>query len=481
MHVSEYACHDATALAQEIRAGHLSANEVLEAARAAARQLNPTLNALIDTFPAPLEHAADGPFAGVPFVLKDLVLHARGVPCDNGSRLTAGHGVPAADSELMARFRRAGFATFGRTTTPEFGFNASTECLLHGPTRNPWQPEHSPGGSSGGAAAAVAAGIVPVAHANDGGGSIRIPAAACGLVGLKPSRGRTPAGPDYGMPLLGLGIEFALTRTVRDCAAILDAVAGPDAGAPFQIAAPAQSYTSAIAAPLRRLRIAVSTRFPGAAETHADCVDATLQAARTLEAMGHHVEFASPEYCATSFARANLTAWTSFLAAAALGASQAIGRPYDGNGVEACTRACIAHGLSLKALDLELALADMNAVSRAVGRFFERFDLLVTPVTRIPTAPLGYLNQDDASLDARGWCDKVFDYCPFTPLFNVTGTPALSLPLGMSGDLPLGVQFAAPMCDEATLLQVAAALEVAMPWRDRRPRLHGGASDLPRG
>ncbi|AOY90823.1 amidase [Cupriavidus sp. USMAA2-4] len=472
MQISDYASLDATALAQQIRAGHVSASEVMEAARAAARQLNPALNALIDIFPAALEHASEGPFAGVPFLLKDLVLHARGIPCDSGSRMTGGGIVPATDSELMARFRRAGFAAFGRTATPEFGFNATTECRLHGPTRNPWEPGHSAGGSSGGAAAAVAAGIVPVAHANDGGGSIRIPAAACGLVGLKPSRGRTPAGPDYGLPLLGLGIEFVLTRTVRDCAAVLDAVSGPDSGAPFRIEAPALPYADAIAAPLRRLRVAVSTRFPGSAETHPDCIAATLQAARTLESMGHHVEFASPEYCAESLASANRTAWTSFLAAAALGTGQAIGRPYDGSGVEACTRACIEHGLALKALDLELALAGMNAVSRALGGFFERYDLLVTPVTRVPTVPLGYLDQDDATLDARGWCDKVFDYCPFTPLFNVTGTPALSLPLGMSGGLPLGVQFAAPMCDEATLLQVAAALEQAMPWRERRPRLY---------
>ncbi|GAB7550102.1 amidase [Cupriavidus sp. 8B] len=472
MNITEYAGYDATGLAQEIRARRVSPAEVLAAARAAAASINPQLNALIEAFPVALEYSPDGPFAGVPFLLKDLVLHARGVHCDHGSRMTAGRVVPAADTELMARFRRAGFATFGRTTTPEFGFNASTECRLHGPTRNPWHPDHSPGGSSGGAAAAVAAGFVPVAHANDGGGSIRIPAAACGLVGLKPSRGRTPAGPDHGMPLLGLGAEFVLTRSVRDCAAILDAVEGADTGAVFHIERPAQRYASVINTPPRRLRVAVSTRFPGTGETHADCIAAVQTVAQALEALGHQVEDASPEYCAESFARANMTAWTSFLAASALGAGQWIGRPYDGSGVEACTRACIEHGLTLKALDLELALAAMNTVSRAVGEFFTRYDLLVTPVTRVPTAPLGLLDQDDTSLDARGWCDKVFDYCPFTPLFNVTGTPAISLPLGMSGELPLGVQFAAPMCDEATLLQVAAALEEALPWRARRPRIH---------
>lgn len=472
MNVAEYTRHDATGLAEEIRARRVSPEEVLGAARAAADRVDPQVNALIETFPHPLEYSADGPFAGVPFLIKDLILHATGVRNESGSRLLAGRYVAESDSELMTRFRRAGFATFGRTATPEFGFNATTEAVLQGPTRNPWNPAFSAGGSSGGAAAAVASGIVPVAHANDGGGSIRIPASACGLVGLKPSRGRTPAGPDFGMPLHGLGIEFVVARTVRDCAGVLDAVEGTDPGAPFNIESPALRYSSVIGTPPRRLRVALSTRFPGSAEADPDCVAAVQTVARTLEQLGHTVECATPDYNAESLSEANLTMWTSFLAASAMGIADALGRPFEPNEVEACTRACILHGMALKALDLERALAQMNGVSRAVGRFFGDYDLLLTPVTRMPTVSLGYLDQNDDSLDARGWCSKVFDYCAFTSLFNLTGTPALVLPAGKSGDLPVGVQLAAPMGDEATLLQVASLLEPALPWDQALPLIH---------
>jgi amidase len=472
MNVEEYAGYDATGLAAEIRAGRVSADEVMYAAKTAAARINPELNAIIETFDRPLEYAADGPFAGVPFLIKDLVLHAAGVANDGGSRLLAGQYVPPADSALMSRFRRAGFATFGRTTTPEFGFNATTESVLHGPTRNPWNPAYSAGGSSGGSAAAVAAGAVPAAHANDGGGSIRIPASACGLVGLKPSRGRTPVGPDYNLPLFGLGIEFVVTRTVRDCAAILDAVEGPEPGAMFDIGRPPARYVDAIRMPAPRLRVAVSTRMPGAGVTHADCVTAAEQVGRILESLGHSVELATPAYDADVLGSASLTAWTAFLAGSALGAADALGRPYDPREVEACTHACIEHGRMLTGLDLQRMLMQINWLSRAIGEFFGRYDLLVTPVTRMPTVELGYLDQNDPTLDARGWCDKVFDYCPFTGLFNVTGTPAISLPAGLSGDRPVGVQLAGPMGSEAVLLQVAAALEQAQPWHARRPRIH---------
>ncbi|VWC56922.1 amidase [Burkholderia lata] len=475
MNIDEYVRHDATGLADEIRAGRVSADDVMRAAKAAVARVNPELNAIIETFDAPLEYAADGPFAGVPFLIKDLVLHANGIANDSGSRLLAGRYESPADSELMARFRRAGFATFGRTTTPEFGFNATTESVLHGPTRNPWNPAYSAGGSSGGSAAAVAAGIVPAAHANDGGGSIRIPAAACGLVGLKPSRGRTPVGPDYNLPLFGLGIEFAVTRTVRDSAAILDAVEGPEPGAMFDIGRPPVRYADAIRTPARRLRVAVATRFPGTGVTHPDCVAAAEQVARTLEQLGHDVDVAMPAYDAEALASANCTAWTAFLASVALGAAETLGRPYDPRDVEACTHACIEHGRALSGLDLQRMLMQFNGVSRAVGSFFGGYDLLVTPVMRMPTVELGYLDQNDATLDARGWCDKVFDYCPFTGLFNVTGTPAISLPAGWSGDRPVGVQLAGPMGSEAVLLQVAAALEQTIGWHTRRPRVHAAA------
>jgi len=476
MTLDEYSRLDATALAERIRDKEISAAEAQCCARDAADALNPHLNAIIELFDAPLAHDAQGPFAGVPFLIKDLVLHAEGVRNEAGCRLAAGIVAPH-DTALMARFRRAGLATLGRTRTPELGFNATTESIFGGITRNPWNPALSAGGSSGGSAAAVAAGIVPIAHANDGGGSIRIPASACGLVGLKASRGRVSAGPDYGQPLMGLGIEGVVCRTVRDAASALDAMQGPELGDPFLIAPPAQPYAQAIQAPVRRLRIAVATQFPGAQPADAACVAAIESTARTLAGLGHHVEEAVPAYSSEAYLSATRTFWSSFLASGIVGLAQMRQIPLEQalGEVQACTRATAEYGLSLRALDLELALVQMNTVSRAVAPFFAQYDILLTPTQRTAPVPLGTLNQDDASLDAQGFFDHLFGYVPYTPLFNFTGQPAISLPLAMAGDLPIGVHFVAPMGDEATLLQLAAQLEQAMPWAARRPRLHAAA------
>lgn len=477
MHLADYSRLDATALADAIRRKETTAAEAQRCAREAAAALNPQLNAIIELFDAPLAHEAQGPFGGVPFLIKDLVLQAEGVRCQAGSRLF-GPGLPApADSALMARFRRAGFATLGRTHTPEFGFNATTESAFGGATRNPWNPAHSTGGSSGGSAAAVAAGIVPVAHANDGGGSIRIPAAACGLVGLKPSRGRVSAGPGYGLPLMGLGIEGVVCRTVRDAAGALDAMHGPELGDPFLMAPPAQPYAQAIGTPPRRLRIAVTTQFPGTQPAARACVEAVEATAAVLADLGHVVEWDTPAYAHEAFLAATRTFWSSFLAAGVAGVAQALQITVDQAlaQVQACTRATAEHGLRLSALDLELALMQMNAVSREVAPFFARHDILLSPTMRTPPVALGVLDQDDAARDAQGFFDHLFDYAACTPLANLTGQPAISLPLAMAGDLPIGVQCMAPMGDEATLLQLAAQLEQAMPWSARRPALHAAA------
>lgn len=472
MKIDEYSRLDATALAALLDRGEVSAQELHDCARRAAAGLNPDINAIIEMFPHALHYEQDGLFAGVPFLIKDLVLHAEGIACDGGSRLMAGRYVSAHDSELMARFRRAGLATLGRTTTPELGFNASTECVLHGPTRNPWHLGHSSGGSSGGASAAVAAGIVPVAHANDGGGSIRIPASACGLVGLKPSRGRLPFGPDYGLPLMGQANEFVVTRSVRDAAALLDALEGPHPGEMFNIERPAEAYALQIRRPGHRLSIAVADRLPGSDKADPACQAVLQQTIRTLTDLGHSVEIDSPSYDAEQFHSANVMIWSSFLASAALGTAAALGRDYDENEVEACTRACIDYGRRLSGLQLEQALAAMNSVSRQVAAFYGKYDLLLTPTMRTPPPPIGYLNQNDPRLDARGWYDRIFDICPYTALFNFTGLPAISLPLGMAGELPVGMHFAAPMGGEGTLLQLAAELETAMPWQQRTPAIH---------
>ncbi len=473
MKVSEYVEHDAVGLADLVRRREVTAAEVAQAAAEAVDAVDAELGALVlPRFETPLEHAADGPLGGVPFLLKDLVCHAAGVPQKAGSRLL-GDGVPFPyDTELMGRFRAAGLATLGVTATPEFGFNASTEPVATGPVRNPWDVTRSPGGSSGGSAAMVAARAVPVAHANDGGGSIRIPAALCGLVGLKPSRGRTSVGPDYSDPLMGLGIEFAVTRTVRDCAALLDAVHGPGVGERYQLPEPAESFavTAGRALAGRRLRVAVTTRRFDGGPVDPRCADAVTAVAAVLSDAGHDVVEAAPSFDVAAFDDANFAVWCSFLADGVFGTAAALGVTPGPDTLEATTLACAEHGASLSALDLYGVERTLNAVTRAVARFHADVDVLLTPTVAVPGWPLGYLDADDASLTARGWYDRIFDVAPFTAVFNATGQPAVSLPLGTTGDgLPVGVQAVARACDEATLLGLAGYLEAAMPWDGRRP------------
>ncbi|GAA2900004.1 amidase family protein [Pseudonocardia halophobica] len=472
MKPDEYADLDATALAALIRSGEVTAGEVQAAATEALDAVQPALNALVGKrFAAPLDHAEDGPFAGVPFAIKDLIVHAAGVPQRAGSRLL-GDGVPMpADTHLMARFRRAGLATLGVTATPELGFNASTEPVATGPVHNPWDLTRSPGGSSGGSAALVAARALPVAHANDGGGSIRIPAAACGLVGLKPSRGRTSPGPDYADPLLGLGIEFAVTRTVRDCAGLLDAVHGHEPGDRYLLPEPVRPFAEEVRAGSRPLRIALHTAaFSGHGSVDPRCVAATEAVGRTLEELGHTVEPAAPAVDAAAFDDANLIAWTSFLADGVDSLAAALGVDPGPEHLEATTRACADHGRTLRASDLFAADRVFNATTRAVAAFHQRFDLILTPTMNVPNTPLGHLDADDDSLDARGWYDRIFATAGFTALSNVTGNPAISLPLGRTDEgWPIGVQLTGPYAGEGMLLAVAADLEKALPWDGHRP------------
>ncbi|WP_437668883.1 amidase [Sorangium sp. So ce131] len=471
MKLSDYAERDATGLAQMIAAREVSAEEVQRAAREAVEQVNPALNALVgDLFDAPLSCEADGPFRGVPFAIKDLAIHAAGVPTRLGSRLT-GPGIPFPhDTELMARFRRAGLAAIGRTATPEFGFNASTEPVAGGPTRNPWDVARAAGGSSGGSAALVAARALPVAHANDGGGSIRIPAGWCGLVGLKPTRGRTPPGPDFDEMLSGLAVEFAVTRTVRDAAALLDAVQGAGVGDKYEIGPPSRPYSKEIGAPPGRLRVAVTTRSWSGSPVDPEHVQAAVAVGRELASLGHVVEEASPPLDWEAFLRSQLTIWTCFVAHGALTLSEALGVPLGPEVLEATTLASVEHARRLTAIDVYNANQLCNTARRAVAAFFQHHDVLLTPTVATPPPPIGYLDANDARLGALGWLEKLFDVIPFTPLFNVTGQPAMSLPLGQTScGLPIGVQLVGRYGDEATLFQLAAQLEQALPWQQRRP------------
>ncbi|MEQ9397039.1 amidase [Haliea sp.] len=467
MDVAEYLQYDGLGLAQLVRSREVTAAELADCALALATDWNPRINALVEVFDDVAASLAamppDAAFAGVPFLIKDLVLQAEGRRSEMGSRLGQGLVAPA-DSDLMARFRQAGLVTLGRTTVPEMGYNVATETVACGATRNPWDVSRSPGGSSGGSAAAVAAGIVPLAHANDGGGSIRIPASCCGLVGLKPGRGRVPIGPGAADGLGGLGIEFVLTRTVRDCAAMLDAVQGPGIGDPYVIAPPDRPYAESLQLPAG-LRIAF-TAEPWSGVPVDPEIRAALEAiARLLADMGHQVEEAAPALDGDRFAEANTDLWSAHIAHWVVDICAATGRKADSDSLEQATLAIHEHGLRLSAVDLLHAEDYFNRVSRDFGHFFTRHDILVTPtVAQLPWA-IGEHASAGGNFTARSWTDHVFREAPFTAVFNVTGQPAISLPLGRSeSGLPFGIQFAASQGREDLLLALAARLEQARPW-----------------
>lgn len=479
MRVEEYVACDATALAKLVRDGEVSAAEVHATAQEAIRAVDRRLNAVADgPWEQPLDFAADGPFGGVPFAIKDLGAHPAGVPVKSGTRLSGDGIVFDVESHLIGRFRKAGLATAAMTTAPEFGFNPNTEALAYGgSTRNPWDLERSSGGSSGGSAALVAAGGVPVAHAGDGGGSIRIPAAFTGLVGLKPSRGRTTDGPEAQDRLLGLGVEFAVTQTMRDCAGLLDAVAGPMPGDPFILRDPERPYAQELGADPGRLRIALTTDSWSPGPVDREVAAAVETVGRELERLGHHVERATPRLDWDEFAVGMTTLVCGFLTESIDAIAAQSGLRPGPDTLERTTIALYEHGLTLSAADLTKAMQSLNTVARTVGGFFTEWDLLLTPTTNVPAPPLGLLDSNDPSFDAEGWVRNIFGVCSFTAHFNWSGTPAISLPLGMTaGGLPIGVQLAAPMCGEATLIRVGSQLEQALPWAGRRPPFHVGAS-----
>ena len=472
--MEEFAGDDGLALAARVARREVSAGELAEAALAAIDKVNPQINAVLQRLPDEARRTIaagvpDGPFAGVPFLIKEVVLHASGVPSRSGAWVAAEQSYPH-DSELMARFRKAGFVTIGTTQTPEWGFNATTEPVRFGPARNPWNLDHSTGGSSGGSAAAVAAGIVPVAHANDGGGSIRIPASCCGLFGMKPTRMRTPSGPDNGDLLWGLAIEFAVTRSVRDAAVLLDAVSAPDPGAPHFPPSSATSFADAMKRPRKGLRIAFSTKTASGVPVDPDCVEAVNDAAALCAALGHKVEEAAPTLDWEPYLDATLRMWNSFLAFAIDHTAAETGVAIGPGTVEQASLACWRAGRALSASDILEGLGILNAVSRNFAAFFQTYDVLLTPMLAKPPLRLGQLDQNAPVKDATEWGRKIFDYAAFTSQFNATGQPAMSVPLHWNAaGLPVGVQFAGRFGDEATLFGLAAELEAARPWMDRRP------------
>jgi amidase len=466
---------DATGQADLVRTGEVAASELVEGAIARIEKLNPELNAVVHPlFDRARDEAAgplpDGPFRGVPLLLKDLGAELEGTPFSEGSDL-AGDYRSTVTQELTRRFQRAGFVICGKTNTPEFGILPTTEPRRFGPARNPWNTAHSTGGSSGGSAAAVAAGLVPVAHANDGGGSIRIPASCCGLVGLKPTRARVSTAPQYGDLMGGLVAEHVVTRSVRDSAAVLDATAGPVPGDPYW-APPrrGESFAAAAASAPASLRVAVMTASPTGSAVHADCVAATEKTAALCESLGHRVEPATLAVDGDAFTAHFINVWAAGNAWALLDWEERVGRTAVEEDLEPLSWSLVQLGRALDAGAYLKSQQELQKITRHMAGYFEGIDVLLTPTLGEPPAPLGTF--DSPPGEPLTGLFRAAAYVPFTPPFNVTGQPGISLPLHWNeAGLPIGVQFVGRFGDEETLLSLAGQLEEAAPWADRRPPL----------
>jgi amidase/6-aminohexanoate-cyclic-dimer hydrolase len=469
----EYRSHDAIDLAALVADGSITATELLDIALQRTAATDATIAAVVHVQEAVARRtaaaSAPGPLAGVPFLLKDLGCEAVDFPTSMGSQLFDGYRY-SGDSEMFVRLAAAGLVAFGRTTSPELGIGPTTEAGVYGrPTRNPWSLDHVAGGSSGGAAAAVAAGIVPAAHGSDGGGSVRIPASSCGLFGLKPTRARLPDGPFAGEGWAGMAIDGFLTRSVRDSAALLDAVHGPDIGAPYFAPPFAGSYLGRLHETLAPLRIAVSsTSFTGAA-VHPDCAAAVDHAARLCEQLGHHVEAGHPPVDIDRLMRA----WTVIVACGThLTVRERLaelGDPELADRLDGVTRGAVTLGERLSGADYLAAVGAVHAAGRQMARWLGSYDMLLTPTLAEPPALIGRFAPTNTDfMDYRMGPSGVLHYSPYTALANATGQPAMSVPLWWNADnLPVGVHFMANTGEELALLQLAAGLEAAAPWFHR--------------
>jgi amidase len=467
---------DATAQAELVRSGEVTPRELAEAAIGRIEALNDDLNAVIHPlFEQALDtEPADGPFRGVPFVVKDLICSIAGAPQHEGMRFLRDLDFHAdEDSWLAGRFRKAGFVFVGKTNTPELGILPTTEPLAYGPSRNPWDTSRSTGGSSGGSGAAVASGMVPIGHANDGGGSIRIPASCNGLVGLKATRGRVSMAP-IGDFASGLGTELVVSRSVRDTAAVLEwTCAEAPPGEPYFAPPCERAYTAEVGADPGRLRIGLMTAAPGGhAQTHPDCVTAAEEAGRLLESLGHSVEVSHPAALDDPGYIDNfLVRWTGGVAAGLDFWSMRTGRPIGPDDVEPHTWALAEQGRGHSAATYLMAVGYAQLVTRAVTQWWQDFDLLLTPTMALPPAELGTIGSGADDEDPAAPIHRAIPYAVFTAGFNATGQPAISLPLHWTeAGLPIGVQLVGDMGREDLLIRVAAQLEEAQPWADRRPK-----------
>jgi len=477
----EWARHDALALAALVRNKQVTPRELAQQAAAGIAALNPRLNAVIEVFADRVDaldegRLGDGPLRGVPFAWKDLGSGEKGRLQESGSRLLAGFRLPH-DSVIAQRVLRAGLVPLARTTTPEFGFTMQTESTLTGATRNPWSLGHTPGGSSGGAAAVVAAGILPMAHASDGGGSIRIPASFCGNVGLKTSRGMITLAPEADHLLASIVCELVNSRSVRDTAAALDLMFGAAPGEAFPFPKPERPFLEEVGRPAGKLRIAVASGAFGNVTPSPEIAAETNRVAKLLEGMGHQVELCAPQIDYDAYLRAFITIWIAGAGGQVAGIEATTGRKGGPDNLEPIVWLAVQAARKMGALEYSAALATQSATSRALGAFFESCDVLLTPTVARPTPEVGSratLIQTGSTLDA--WFDGVIEIVPYTPLCNFTGVPAISLPLGqlegVGGAMPLGMHFIAPMGEDARLIRLAAELEAAAPWKQRRPPVH---------
>jgi len=490
---NDYDKYDGLGLAELVRKKEVKPSELVEEAINRIEKLNPQLNAVIYKMYELARKAADegipdGPFKGVPFLMKDILMAYAGVPLTSGSRFLKDF-VPDHDSELVKRFKATGIIVVGKTNTPEFGLVPVTEPELFGPTNNPWDLTRTPGGSSGGSAAAVAARIVPLAHGSDGGGSIRHPASCCGVYGLKPTRGRNPIGPDLSEAWRGLHCDHVLTRSVRDSAAMLDATAGPDIGAPYYAVPPTRPFLSEVGVDPGKLRIAFTSEPFLGGIVDKDCVKGLEATARLCQDLGHEVVEAAPQIDGKAFARAFLTIVCVETRATIEEGEVLLNRRASFKDFEPSTWALGLLGRQCRAPELSRSLNLVQLTARQIGEFFERYDVLLTPTLAMPPLVTGALQPKGiqavfmkllGSLNAGRListlsgidvlAEHVFEFMPYTPLFNVTGQPAMSVPLYWNDEgLPIGMQFVGRYGDEATLFRLASQLEKAKPWSERIP------------
>ncbi len=467
----DYESHDATSLAELVRTKEVSPEELLDAAVDRVEQQNPQINAVVYPFyegarQAIADGLPDGPFRGVPFLLKDFGTPYAGLQMSSGSGLFAEY-IPDHNSALVDRYRAAGLVIFGRSTSPEFGLTTTTESRVHGQTHNPWNLAHTAGGSSGGAGAAVAAGILPMANASDGGGSIRVPASCCGLFGLKPTRARTPAGPDAGEGWGGMSTVHAITRSVRDSAALLDATAGPDIGAPYWAERPPRPFASEVGTPPGQLRIAFQTQTFNGAETDPACIAAVEAVAHLCADLGHEVEEANLQVDREELGRATPVIVAANTRALVEDRAAQLGRAFTEADLETATYVMVTRE-DAGAAAYARATRAVHAAGRRVATFLEDYDCLLTPTMAVPPLELGRLSLDNP--DQEAYTTDLLRTIGYTSLFNASGNPAVSVPLIWNdAGLPIGTQFVGRYGDEATLLRLAGQLEEAQPWAGRRP------------